>query len=1087
MSSSGQYALTAEGFIIQNYNHTKPFSNFFPGIAGVWGIPMWVFYVNRGQCISSFGIQSKDKAILEFQPANKAYRLTSLQGFRTFLKIKSGAKTLFWEPFQNNSSAGIKTQQKMFVTSHDLVIEDAHPQLGLKIRVKYFTLPEEPLAALVREVELINTSRKKLSVEMIDGLPIMNCYGLNDWAAKNMSRTVEAWINVGNIKKKAPYYHLKVDIADTSQVQHIQEGNFYFSFIEEGKKTRLLDPLVQTELVFGNSADFRVPEAFLNAKAAFQIPSRQETSNRTPSAMSYHRSPLKAKGQIKMTSCIGFAYTLEQLDKFMTKALQNDFIAVKEWKNKTIVEGVKDFAFTKSSMPAFDAYCGQTFLDNVLRGGLPISLETQEGTEVFNVYSRKHGDPERDYNYFVLAPTYFSQGNGNYRDVNQNRRNDPWFNIHAGQTNLLNFLNLVQADGFNPLVVKGTTFVVDDAGKLGKILEEGVPQEHQAALKSILQKAFQPGELINFLIQKKINLKVSHQAFLGKVLSIGHKQEQCDHGEGFWTDHWTYNLDLLESFMALYPDAVRSLFWEERKFTFYHNSHYVLPRDQRYILTDRGVRQYHSVMHDPKITKADERGNRLRAHNGEGDVYKTFLPVKLLCLAANKAASLDPSGIGIEMEADKPNWYDALNGLPGLIGSSVSETFELKRLCVFIKTILRRLDLPDEAKIPVFAELYSFLSRLTHLSSMETDPFAYWQKANDVKEHYRYRVRQGIEGQENEMTVREIRHFLDAVIRKTEQGIGRAKKNGLFATYFYHEVTEHAKIEKVDAKPIIRPLKFRRHDLPLFLEGFVHALRVTDNRNEAKNLYQKVKTSPLFDAKLKMYKVNDDLSGETEEIGRTRIFPPGWLENGSIWLHMEYKFLLELLRCGLYDEFYENFDRALVPFLKPEQYGRSILENSSFIVSSAHEDKSLHGQGFVARLSGSTAEFIHMWLLMNVGPQPFRQNGKGELTMDLQPALRGAFFTKNEETCEYYNAAGQKRKEKLPKNTYAFKLFGTTLVVYHNPRRKDTFGPDRPSVKKITVTYSGSQPITLSSTTVSPQHVQALRQQKIERLDIYFT
>ena len=39
---------------------------------------------------------------------------------------------------------------------------------------------------------------------------------------------------------------------------------------------------------------------------------------------------------------------------------------------------------------------------------------------------------------------------------------------------------------------------------------------------------------------------------------------------------------------------------------------------------------------------------------------------------------------GIEMEADKPNWYDSLNGLPGLLGSSVSETLELKRYCMFL-------------------------------------------------------------------------------------------------------------------------------------------------------------------------------------------------------------------------------------------------------------------------------------------------------------------------------------------------------------------------------------------------------------------
>ena len=40
-------------FIIENYNWSKPFSNFLPGIAGKWGIPLWVYYVNRVQGISS--------------------------------------------------------------------------------------------------------------------------------------------------------------------------------------------------------------------------------------------------------------------------------------------------------------------------------------------------------------------------------------------------------------------------------------------------------------------------------------------------------------------------------------------------------------------------------------------------------------------------------------------------------------------------------------------------------------------------------------------------------------------------------------------------------------------------------------------------------------------------------------------------------------------------------------------------------------------------------------------------------------------------------------------------------------------------
>ena len=46
-------------FVIEDYQHAKLFSDFFPGVSGLYGIPMWAFYVNRGQCLSSFGIESK--------------------------------------------------------------------------------------------------------------------------------------------------------------------------------------------------------------------------------------------------------------------------------------------------------------------------------------------------------------------------------------------------------------------------------------------------------------------------------------------------------------------------------------------------------------------------------------------------------------------------------------------------------------------------------------------------------------------------------------------------------------------------------------------------------------------------------------------------------------------------------------------------------------------------------------------------------------------------------------------------------------------------------------------------------------------
>lgn len=1083
---SPKYFLDQEGsFVIENYNAAKPFSNFFPGIAGVWGTPMWVFYVNRGQCIASFGIESKDKALMEFQPANKSYRLTGLQGFRSFMKVRRGRKTVYWEPFQNHlPGTAFRKKQDLIISSHDLTLTEINLDLGLEISVHYFTMPEEPYAALVRRVTIANLKKERADIELVDGLPIIIPYGLKDWASKNMSRTVEAWIQVGNIEKKAPYYHLKVEVSDTPQVAHIKEGNFFFSFQPGGPNARLLTPLVEAAHVFGPAHDFAAPACFLREN--FRTPRRQYTSNRTPSALCHAEFSLKAGGRQEVISFLGYVRDVQRLNDIVRQATgEEGFIARKALRNKEIIEEIKNYSLTRSASREFDLYAGQTFLDNILRGGLPVSLKTRDGCTAFNVYSRKHGDPERDYNHFVISPTFYSQGNGNYRDVNQNRRNDVWFNTDVGDGHIISFFNLIQADGYNPLIVKGATFHAEQPQQLDDLLARCVKENNRTALKEFLGKNFSPGELLRFINIHGIGLTVDAKIFLGDLLELCHCRETAEHGEGFWTDHWSYNLDLVESYLALYPENLRQVLLEKKAFTFYRNNHYVLPRAQRYVVTDKGVRQYHSVGKDAHHEKSGGRGDILRTGHGEGDIYHTHLLCKMLCLIANKIASLDPSGTGVEMEADKPNWYDALNGLPGLLGSSVSETFEIKRMATFILQSLDRLAQADDANIFVFEELADFLIELKQILAARTDPPAYWFQSNDAKEHYRAKVRVGISGREKQFTVDEIKDFLNLVVVKTDQAVESARnEKGQLATYFYHEVTEYRRAEEGGGKHVW-PLKFKRHVLPLFLEGYVHALRVEGEMAGARKLYQQVHKSELFDQKLKMYRVNADLSGESEEIGRTRVFPAGWLENASIWLHMEYKFMLELLRGGLYEEFFENFRHVLIPFLKPTQYGRSILENSSFLVSSAHEDAALHGRGFVARLSGSTAEFLQMLMYMNAGQTPFVLGQNGELNLEFKPVLPGWLFTQKAGRVSYLNFSHEWESIQLPANTYAFNFLGKTLVVYHNPRRRDTY---KAKIRKVQLTYPHlPQPVTFDTSVIPPPYAQEIRQKKIRSIDVYFS
>mgnify|MGYP001608200267 FL=1 len=990
-----KYYLNEKGdFVIENYNFAKPFSSFFPGIAGKYGIPMWTFYVNRGQCISSFGVKNKDHAILEFLPANKAWQLVSTQGFRTFIKTTTGKNTLFYEPFHNGfTNLGYKITNSLSISPSELTLKEKNISLGLEVTIKYFNIPNDNYAGLARIVTVKNLKSGSRKIQLLDGLPQIVPYGTSNFFLKKMSRTIEAWMNVENMEKGVPFYRLFVDPTDRPEVIHIKEGNFYLGFSYERNKPKIIKPIIDPENVFGPVTDFSCPRLFLNDK--FSPPKNETINSKTPSAFLPADFLLKKNEEKTIYSLSGYMRSLKELNSSLKKIITFGYLENKRAENIKVISDLTLDVETKSGSKEFDLYTQQTYLDNLLRGGYPLTLES--GTTIY-LYSRKHGDPERDYNKFQIAPTYLSQGNGNYRDLNQNRRNDPWFNPETKEENIISLLNLIQLDGFNPLVIKGTSFIIENEDKVKTNLKDSCSEEAaNKILNFFSKKQFSPGELILFIEDNTIKLKVSYDKFLDTMLSSSSKINEAEHGEGFWSDHWHYNLDLLESYLGLYPEKENNILFENKVFTFFDNTMIVKPRNEKYLLYKGSPRQLHAVVLDSAkeelIHKRKTLPHIARREYGHGDIYQTTLINKLFSLLANKFASLDPFGIGVEMESDKPNWFDSLNGLPALFGSSLCETFELKRLAIFIRNALKKSGLE---KITITEETAYFLDKLGSLThenlDNSIDDYIWWDRSHSLKEEYRNKTKLGVSGNEQEIPASQLLVIIDLILKKTEQGILKAwdQKKSVYQGYFFHEVTEYHKLNG----NFIKPIAFKQTPLPLFLEAQMHAMRLIDDQSKAKSLYKGIRKSALFDQELKMYKVTAPLKSMPEEIGRCRIFTPGWLENESIWLHMEYKYLLELLKAGLYEEFYLDFKNVLIPFQKPEKYGRSILENSSFLVSSAFPNKKLHGNGFVARLSGSTAEFLEIWLQINLGPKPFFLNEKNELNLRFNPILSGWLFNK---------------------------------------------------------------------------------------------
>lgn len=1049
-------------FVIEQFDQAKTFSSFLPGLAGLYGIPIWSFYVNRGQAMVSFGVQDKNHAITEFFPANQAYRRVSMNGFRTFVKIAGEKGATILEPFSAHGSTKECTRN-MYIKENELKIEEVNRSIGLNTLVTYFTLPNENFGALVRKVEIENITETTMSLEVLDGLPAIIPFGIDDAAYKAVGNTLKSWMDVFNLENGIPYYRVRSSTNDSAEVEEVSKGHFYLSFTEDGE---LILPIVDTDLIFGYNSSLSYPNEFEQKSIEDLKNAKPVTSNKVPCGFSGLGKVLASGEKLTFYTLVGHVKDIGIINDKAAEVMANGYMNQKYSESQSLVSEITEDAMTKTDSPLFDAYVKQSYLDNVLRGGYPILLETENRPFVYYVFSRKHGDLERDYNFFSLAPEFFSQGNGNFRDVNQNRRNDVFFHPETGVYNIKLFMSLIQPDGYNPLVVKGSSFEVANQTEWTWLEEIVSDATDVNFIKKKLEGTFTPGDLLQTISDRDIQLQLSLPDFLKKVLSKSSQNIEAEFGEGYWMDHWTYNLDLIENYLKVFPEKRKQLLFEEHDYKYFYSPVFVHPRSEKYVHTDGKVRQYEALSEG----EHQQGSNWVTRSNGE--FYTANLYSKLFNLALIKFSTLDPYGMGVEMEANKPGWNDSMNGLPGLFGSAMSETLELKRLLEFVTASGQEVEGDILLPIEVCELLDSINDSLTQHREGQLNDFDYWDQVTSAREHYREGVTKGFKGQEVSLSIQALAAYANLMLEKTKVGIDRATKmgNGLIPTYFCFEaetwkkITDESGKEKTNKKglPLVKVESFDISMLPHFLEGPAREMKSTDSQS-AKSIYERVRNSEIFDTNLKMYKTSASLEEQSFEIGRARAFTPGWLERESIFMHMEFKYLLSVLKSGLYEEFFDDLTNVLPPFMDPEVYGRSILENSSFIASSVNPDQSLHGQGFVARLSGTTAEFLSIWQLMMVGKEFFTVQDS-ELTLKLQPILPAWLFDKN--------------------GRVHFKLLGHTDVTYHNPSGKNTFGPDGVRVVKYILHMDGCK-VEIAGERIQETYAKDIRGGKIERMDVY--
>lgn len=1005
---------------LQDYHKAKAFSGFLPGISGVTGIPIWCFYVNRGQGISGFGIGDKDHPMMEFFPANLAYQYVTTYGFRTFLKWEDETGKHFAEPFQGT---GKGLERRMGLSLDSIFLEEYRPKEHLRIQVQYATVSDSFFGGLIRNVEITNEGEKELHLEVVDGMPAILPYGATNSSFKEMGNLMRSWMEVSHVEKGIPYYHFRASTKDQAEVSELEGGFFFWGL---GAKDTKVHTIVDPKVLFHYQTDLTVPVRFEEEGLSGVKQYKQYTANKVPCGFQGLNIVLQPGENRQIPSVYGYIGRYDRLVEFTKEKDLGDWVDHQIEISKNRMQEETALLATETAFSEWDLYFRQCYLDNFLRGGKPLFLGEKKKVP-YHIYSRKHGDQEREYNFFFIEPNYFSQGNGNYRDINQNRRHDVSLDPRVGDFNIWMFYNLIQMDGYNPLVVNGIRYRFDVTGfhELQVEFESLFSQEQRVALEKVLGDEFSPGSLIRDLDLYELP-KEQILLLVNKIIDRSKPVVKATFGEGYWSDHFTYNLDLIEDYLKIFPEKRGELLLRRMDYGIFQSPERVLPRSEKIGLRNDGqVRQYGAL---EKVIQ--RQGDWIK--DQEGNPVHTHLLDKLLLLLINKYCSLDAAGIGIEMEGNKPGWNDAMNGLPGLLGSGVGETVELLRIVRFLEEVLSEEGIEEVDTLAPIAKVLMEIEAY-QVKKQELTEFERWDLRSTIKEVYRSETDEVVSGDRTKYSVTALLQLLQEIEEDLQRGLERGieENKGILPTYLSFEVNKYERIGKKTPYGLeaIRIVDMSYRYLPNFLEAPARYLKVSDEE-KARKSYEKIRASKLYDEGIQMYVTSEPLDEESMEIGRIRAFTPGWLERESVFLHMIYKYLLGLMKAGLWQEFYHEIKTHGIPFLDPEVYGRPTYENSSFLASSRNPDPEVVGQGFVARLSGSTIEAISMWQMLFVGKEWFKLKD-GQLYFSFEPNLAKEWFDEEDKV--------------------SFTFLSGTKVTYHNSKRQDLFVASRPQIEEMIV------------------------------------
>lgn len=753
-------------FKIENYDEMNPF---FMTI--VSDVDFWLFISSTGGLTA--GRKSPETALFPYYTDDKIHDSNETTGSHTVLIVSDSKRNYLWKPFSNHNSNVYKITRNLYKNTigNKIMFEEINHDLNLTFR---YTWKTSHKYGFVKASELINDSKGKLSIRLLDGIRNILPYGVDTLLQSTRSTLVDGYKRSELIADHGlGIFTLSSIISDKAEPSESLKSTTVWS---KGLDHPVYLLSEQQIFTFEKNKNIITEHEVKGRRGAFYVSSTI--------ALEGHESKewwIVSELNQSAARIESLILEIDDCDTILSN-LESDVLNGDENLKKLVFEA-DGFQMTKNANTIYRHFSNTLY--NIMRGGIYASgyeIDTKdlkqfienwnkvvfskhsdyldglpETVDYFELirliemrndlelerlvreylpltYSRRHGDPSRPWNKFNIEVTKENGDKnlnfeGNWRDIFQN-----WEALSLSypgyiESIISKFVNASTADGYNPY----------------RITKEGVDWEKLDSMD--------PWSNI-----------------------------------GYWGDHQViYLLKLMEQSRKYKPDELPSLL--NKNIFVYANVPYRIKGLDDLLKDPKNTIIYDYVcseLIDKRIADIGADGKLVFVNN---ELYHVNLMEKLLVVLLSKLSNFIPRG-GIWMNTQRPEWNDANNALVGN-GVSMVTLFYLYRYLGFVADLME--DLKEDVMVSVevrdlFEGVFTVLSQSKHYLGAGLSDEARFDIVSKLGIHgeaYRHSIYgDGFSGEKKGLSIDEIKDFVNLTMSHLKDTIDQNKReDGLYHSY----------------------------------------------------------------------------------------------------------------------------------------------------------------------------------------------------------------------------------------------------------------------------------------------------------------